>query len=81
MRTRTKRKQQWLLPVAGLVLLLIISVFLLVRCAAPAPAEEMTETPVIEQETQVGEEVIEESEIVENTGENNDILESKENLL
>lgn len=42
-------------------------------------AEEMTETPVIEQETQVGEEVIEESEIVENTGENNDILESKEN--
>ena len=44
MRTRIKLKQQWLLPVAGLVLLLIISVFLLVRCAAPAPAEEMTET-------------------------------------
>lgn len=44
-----------------------------------ASAEEVAETPVIEQETQVGEEVIEESEIVENTGDNNDILESKEN--
>lgn len=44
-----------------------------------ASAEEVAETPVIEQETQVGEEVIESEDNGENTGENSDVLESKEN--
>lgn len=44
MRTRRKRKQQWQLPIAGLVAVLAILIFLLVRCAAPAPEESPVET-------------------------------------
>lgn len=48
-------------------------------CPIVASAEEVAETPVIEQETQEVEEVIEETKSVENTQENEDILESEKN--
>ena len=55
MRTRRKRKQQWLLPIAGLVVILAILIFLLVRCTAPAPAPAPEESPVETEPTTVTE--------------------------
>ena len=44
MKTRMKFKQQWRLPVAGLVIVLILVVFLLIRCSGPVPEEEPVQT-------------------------------------
>ena len=44
MKTYIKIKQQWLLPIIALVIVLLIAVLALSRCAAPAPVEEAPET-------------------------------------
>ena len=44
MKTYIKFKQQWLLPIIALVIVLLIAVFVLSRCTAPAPEKEVAET-------------------------------------